>query len=302
MTQRNVQPKLPLALLLLTGLTQLAVAQTPPTVSGTSSAPVAQPHSVSPAAQHPTLKPALTQNGQTAEPAAKQERGFEIEAGFSTESLSNGYAPWREAFLTVTKHFEPHQTLAFSWLETSRFALRDQAAQISFHQPLNERWATLLELKASPTHRVLPKWSSLIQLERTFTHGWAVQVGWRHSEFNQARTNLMITTLERYFSRWRAAYTLFASSRKGAGISASHLVRGDYYYGERSSIGLGLVRGRELENIVGRGIVVTTVSGVSINGRHWLTDNWGLNYQLTAQQQGNLYIRKGASLGLRYRF
>lgn len=275
----------PFVMLMLLALPLCALAQSP----------LAVPQD---AAQQPT--PAKT--AQPASSSDKTEKGIEIETGFTTERLSNGYAPWSEAFLTVSKRFAPHQTLALTWQETNRFSQRDHAAQIGFHQPLNGRWAALVELKVSPTHRILPKWSSQVQLERRFEQGWGLQTAWRHSVYNDVRTNLLISSVERYFSRWRTAYTLYAGARPGAGLSASHLLQGNYYYNERSSIGLGVALGRELENIAARGIIVTQIRGASLNGRHWFNSHWGLNYQLTLHQQGDLYTRKGAGFGLRYQF
>lgn len=253
----------------------------------------------------PTSAPVTGQTsatGQTAGEAVRTGQSVEIELGHSVESLSNGFAPWHEAFLTVTKRFKPHQTLSGTWQEVSRFSLRDHAAQLSFHQPLGSRWGALVEIKASPTHRILPKWASFAQLERSFKGGWGVQAGWRHSEFNTGSTNLWITSVERYVGNWRAAYTLFAGARRDAGLSASHLAQGNYYYSERNSFGVGIVLGRELENVGGRGIIATQVRGAFLNGRHWVTERWGVRYQLTLHQQGSLYTRKGAGFGLHYKF
>jgi hypothetical protein len=148
--------------------------------------------------QNPTPPSNTPATGQTAGESVQAGKGIEIELGHSVEGLSNGFAAWHEAFLTVTKQFKPHQTLSGTWQEVSRFSLRDHAAQLSFHQPLGSRWGALVEIKASPTHRILPKWASFAQVERSFKGGWGVQAGWRHSEFNTGSTNLWITSVDRY--------------------------------------------------------------------------------------------------------
>ena len=302
---QNVNRSLCVLVLVCSGLTWPGLAQSLPTTFPKTVQQADLSRTNQPSATPPTSAPVTEQKpviGQPVEESVRAGQGIEIELGHSVEGLSNGFAPWHEAFLTVTKQFKPHQTLSGTWQEVSRFSLRDHAAQLSFHQPFGSRWGALVEIKASPTHRILPKWASFAQLERSFKGGWGVQAGWRHSEFNTGSTNLWITSVERYVGSWRAAYTLFAGTRRAAGLSTSHLAQGNYYYGERNSFGAGIVLGHELENVAGRGIITTRVRGTFLNGRHWFTEHWGFRYQLTLHQQGNLYTRKGAGFGLHYKF
>jgi len=48
-------------------------------------------------------------------------------------------------------------------------------------------------------------------------------------------------------------------------------------------------------------LLVSNVSGVSLAGRHWTSDHWGIAYGLESFAQGKSYTRSGGHLGLDYR-
>jgi YaiO family outer membrane protein len=170
-----------------------------------------------------------------------------------------------------------------------------------YYEPIGKRWTFFVEGSASPTHRILPKFSTLLQIERSLKKGWGAQAGWRHTKFNTARTNTGIITVERYFSNYRAAYTLYATKLAGAGTSAAHRVHFARYYNEKSSVNLSFATGREVENLGAR-ILQTDVRSFSVGGRHWINQHWALNYNYGLTRQGSIYTRQGFNFGIRYRF
>jgi YaiO family outer membrane protein len=75
------------------------------------------------------------------------------------------------------------------------------------------------------------------------------------------------------------------------------------YYGERSYFGISVSGGREVENVgPPLGITSTRIRAVGFVGRHWITPDWALSYELGAHEQGSLYQRRGLRLGLRRSF
>ena len=90
---------------------------------------------------------------------------------------------------------------------------------IGFYQPLSRRWAMLVEANASPTHRILAKWSALAQLERNFGKGWVGSAGYRRTVFNTAQVNTGTFSAERYFSSYRVAYTLCERTPRSGNLS-----------------------------------------------------------------------------------
>ncbi len=227
---------------------------------------------------------------------------LEVEIGYSYEHLTNGFAPWQSAHLFVGKRFASRQSLYGIYRETSRIGQRDREGMVNFYQPFGRRWAALLEAQASPTHRVLPKWSAFAQVERNFGRGWVGSAGYRRTVFNTAQVNTGVLNVERYFSRYRAAYTLYVSGLEGAGTSTSHRGQFNFYYGEESStLGVSFAAGREIENL-GTRILRSPVQSFAVQGRHWLHPRWSVNYDFTFHRQADIYTRRGFGVGLRYRF
>jgi YaiO family outer membrane protein len=235
------------------------------------------------------------------EPAAERA-GVEVEVGAAYDSLSHGFAPWRSVYLNVTQKLAARRVVYGSFRETNRFSLPDQELLGGVYFPLSRRWTALVEAQASPSHRVLAKWSLLGQVGRDLGHGWVGQVGFRHTEYNQAGANLGIFAIERYWKSYRAAYTLYLSQLQEAGHAASHSLQINYYYRDRQAIGLGFAIGQELENLGPRGILRTETRAFTLTGRHWFTTRWALTYDLSLNRQGGLYTRKGARVGLRRQF
>ena len=225
----------------------------------------------------------------------------EVEIGFSAERLSNDFASWREGYLSVSKKFKSRQAIYGVYRETNRFRQNDREMTAGFYQPVGKRWTIFAEGSASTTHRVLPKFSTLLQVEHSLKKGWGAQAGWRHTEFNTARTNTGVFTVERYFSNYRAAYTLYVTNLAGAGNSAAHRVQLTRYYNEKSSLNLSFAAGREVENLGAR-VLQTDVQTFGIGGRHWINQHWGLNYNYNFTRQGSIYTRQGFNFGIRYRF
>lgn len=227
---------------------------------------------------------------------------WEVTTEFSYESLSNGFAPWYSAQLSLSRRAESGQTLYGSYRETSRFALHDREAALGVRQPFGKNWAVQMEAALSPTHRVLSKWTLLTQVERQLGRGWIVQAGFRHSDYNTARARLGIASVERYWSRYRAAYTLYVGAANNRSVSVTQRVVGQYFYGAQNSLGVGAAFGRELVNLDTRGLVRTNVRNVSVNGRHWFGARWAVSYGLTRHEQGQLYVRRSLVFGLHRQF
>ncbi len=227
----------------------------------------------------------------------------EIQFNYSSESLTNGYGRWRSASLDFSHRFTARQVLYGSLLATERFNRRDRQATLGIYQPLSRKWTIQLEANASLTHRTLPKWSLFGGVERNFSRGWNVQLGYRRTNYTAAKVNLTSAGVEKYFGSYRAAYTLYISNLTTGGTSASHRVQFNRYYGENSSsVGVSGGFGRELESLGANGVLQTAVQSGGVSGRHWFNRRWGVNYDASVTRQGRFYIRRGVNIGVRYRF
>lgn len=236
--------------------------------------------------------------------AAAGPQGFrlEAEAGGSIERLSGGRADWRSADLSVMARNDRKQSYYGRARRTERFDLRDSELQAGTYQPIGAAWGLQLEARASSTHRVLPRDSVFVQLDRRLEHGWGIQAGYRRSRYTASGTDLVIGTVERYFSAYRAAYSVYLGRPDGAGFSPSHRLQLGYYYAERSFVAVSVAAGREVENVPPGGLLTSRVNAVSLSGRHEFAPGWAISYQLYRQRQGDLYTRRGLALGIRRAF
>lgn len=225
----------------------------------------------------------------------------EVELGFSYERLTKDFSDWLSLHVEASKAFNVRTSLHATFRETERFSLKDQELKAGLHFPFGRTWAAFVEWGVSPSHRVLPKWSLLAQLERLFEIGWVVYAGLRRTEFPAAATNSWIATIETYWGSNRASYSFYLNRLEGSGTSASHVLQSSYYYDFFSSLNLTFSIGRELENILPLGGVLSThVRSLAFFGRHWFANRWAVSYQISVHEQGDIYTRKGMEVGLRY--
>ena len=226
-----------------------------------------------------------------------------LQFGVAFEALSNGLDPWRSARLEASAAPNSEQTVYGALHETVRFSMSDHDVMAGFRQRVSQRVTLVTEGQVSPSHNVSPKWDGLGQVEVVADGGWNVQAGLRYREYETASVALGATTVERYWGRYRAAYTLYLSHLEDAGSSSSHRVHGDYFYGPlSSSIGISLATGSELESHGPLGVVRTDVRSVALIGRQWLTPAWFVRYDPLLHEQGKLYTRKRLSASLGHRF
>ncbi|MEZ5308479.1 MAG: YaiO family outer membrane beta-barrel protein [Pyrinomonadaceae bacterium] len=254
---------------------------------------------------------AESQTVQDEEPATDQIRRkrtsetnvnrTEVAFGYSFEHLTNGYGDWKTASLDIMHKFTQRKVLYGSYIETERFGRRDRQAQIGFYQPLSEKWTLLVEGNASPTHKVLARFSAMAQIERSVGRGLILQGGYRRTEMNDASINVFKFGAEKYWGLNRAAYSFQVNNLQLSGTSVSQRLQYNRYYGRfGSSAGIGLAFGREIENIGASRLLQSDVVNITANGKHWFSNSIGADWRYTFHRQGELYDRSGLSVGIRF--
>jgi len=227
----------------------------------------------------------------------------QIEMGASLDALDKGYANWRSHYIEAEKKLGDRHAVYGSLRETERFKTRDTEVLAGIYYPLASRWTLLAEGNASPTHHILAKWSALGQVQYALDDGWGVHLGLRHTDYNNALSNILLVTGERYWSNYRAAYIHSISTLAGAGSASNGRIQLTGYYDEQSWIGVNLSNGSEIENLGSTlGILNTRVQSIGLNGRHWFGRGWAVSYEVAANRQGSLYTRNAFRLGLRRQF
>lgn len=227
----------------------------------------------------------------------------ELRLTMDGEHRSNGYAAGREFSMELSRAFGHGRRWHAGMRSSTRFALRDESVAGGFSQTFG-RSTAFLEVEASPTHRVTPRWGVAGRVETSLGRGWLAHAAVRRRAYDVTNAALLSAGAERYVSVYRLAYTLFAGHIPDGGISASHLGRIDRLYGRDQSnlIGVGVSAGRELEHLGPAGILSTRVRALSLSGRHWATPRWGLTYSASLTRRSSLYDQASVSAGLLARF
>ncbi|MDD2914790.1 MAG: YaiO family outer membrane beta-barrel protein [Gallionella sp.] len=234
---------------------------------------------------------------------AQGSEPIQLEAGSSLETLDKGYADWKSYYIEGAKKLGDRHTVYGSLRETERFKTKDTELLAGVYYPLSSRWTLLAEGNASPTHNILARWSGLAQIQYALDDGWGVHLGLRHTDYNNALSNNLLVTGERYWSNYRAAWTHSSSTLVGTGSASSDRIQLSRYYDEHSWIGLGISQGAEIESLGPTlGILSSRVQSTGLTGRHWFSSDWAISYEIAATQQGSLYTRNVFRLGLRSQF
>ena len=256
-----------------------------------------------PGEARPSATPETEDKAEKTEPAKKVDPETIMELGSSYEFVDHNNPDWQTYYFSLTHKFSSGQTLYGTASAVTRFNITDPNLMIGFFTPLNKSksWMTTVEASTSPNHQILPTASFFGQLERNFGKGWLGHAGIRHTRYSTDIVNMGVFGFERYFKAYRGAYNMYVAHLNGKGTAVSHVFQGNYYYGERNSVGLGFAFGQEIESTP-TGLLRTDVLDFSFVGRHWVNNRWGFSYVAVWHRQGELYTRGGAQFGLLYRF
>jgi YaiO family outer membrane protein len=229
-------------------------------------------------------------------------RFSEVGLRLNREKLTGGRSPWHEDTVEWLHQFERRKVVIGRMVHNRRFGLADTTAGLSGYFPLGTATTGFIDYAASSTHRVLPRDSVHVQLSRALANGWGLAGGLKHVRYDNARVDIADLTVERYFSSYRAAFTLLPSRSNVAGSATSYRLQLGYYYGERNNVQFVVGDGTEVDrpSAIGQ-VLATSVRSLGLYGRHWLSPAWAFEYGAGHTVQGG-FTRRSMDAGVRYRF
>jgi hypothetical protein len=197
-----------------------------------------------------------------------------------------------------------------------------------YWHPLSQRLSSLVETSVVPGSLGGAERSVMGQLGTQFGNGWGLQAGIRHSEIGVplpdamgARGGLGLTalppvslgqntaadlgmlTFERFWDRYRGAYTVSSGRAEGGAIATSHRLQFSYFYSGRSSVGLSYTIGRFFDTTVPLyGMTPVESTNVGVVGEHWFSPSWAINYNALLEDRGVEGLKPEIRVGLRLRF
>jgi YaiO family outer membrane protein len=113
---------------------------------------------------------------------------------------------------------------------------------------------------------------------------------------------MLAASVEIGSGHYRAGYSLVASRPTDLDTSLAHSLRLTRDYGEASHANLSLAYGDEAETVAPGQVLVTHNKSVALHGLHWRSAAWGLGWEISYHEQGDLYHRLRFGLGLEHRF
>lgn len=179
-----------------------------------------------------------------------------------------------------------------------RASAGDLDYRLSVQRAAGQSIAALAEPGAGNLADPIPRYTLHTSLARKLPGGWGIGLGMRQREYNFGGANLFALSAQRAFGSFRSAYTLYSNVAEGSHLGSAHRFEVSYLYGDRNTIGLSFTTGRDVENF---GPPATLLAGDvrdwSLSGRHWLSPNWALTYDVMSQEQP-LARRQGLRLGV----
>ncbi|MDB5864498.1 MAG: hypothetical protein JWO70_2304 [Betaproteobacteria bacterium] len=204
---------------------------------------------------------------------------------------------WRAG--AVREDLAPRLSIYTGTLATTQVIGRTAGYSTSVHRLFGPQRTTTGAV--DPFYNTTPKYTLYSQFNQALSNEWGLGFGVRQSEYNFATSHLLSVSAERYFGNFRGAYTLYANGIGGGVSGAAQRIQVNYFYGERNTIGLAYTTGRDVDHLGNAtiGLPANDVRDLTLSGRHWLSPNWAVTYDVLSQEQGILATRRqGLRLGV----
>ncbi|KQT07684.1 YaiO family outer membrane beta-barrel protein [Ramlibacter sp. Leaf400] len=215
--------------------------------------------------------------------------------------LDRGLADWNEAGVQLSRHWSVREVAEIGLLRTRRFGQDDTQLQAGYSAALGPRLTGAVQGNASPSHHVLARYALGGNLQYEFADRWLAHAGARHTRYDNARVNQLRLALEHYTGPFSVLAAWSPARALGQGADTVEL-RGHWYYGEDSSVGVIASRGDEATQLGAGRVVLADVRSLALTGRHGLAPGRWLVWGVNRTRQGDFYTRSGATLGLQLAF
>lgn len=252
-----------------------------------------------PALDMPAAEGALGRNVRAGMPG--DARRTVIELVGSHDALSGGLPSWQGAQLTLEQHLGERRLIYGSVEHTRRFSQSDDFFQLGAFVPVAPLTTLQLEAAFSSTHRVRASRRLLLQVQQALPRGWEIGAGARLAHYNSGSAHQINLGVERYRGHHRIGYTAFMDRPEGAKNAFSHRVLWAYHFTDRSWVGLNVAWGRETEHD-GGSLRTLPFRAAALTGRHELSTQWALIWNVGWNRYRQGYARTGVGLGIRRTF
>ncbi len=216
----------------------------------------------------------------------------------SVENLSNSQPDWNNQSLRIDWKATDSLQLFASVGRNERFNEPDTPVSAGARVEFLDLWHAGLEFAGTNNANFLPGSGYTAYAGRRFDHGWAGEVRAQRRNYETATVTIWSGRAERYFSDYRAAYTLYVSRLHGLANAVSHAFTLDWYRSDDFSAGVTVAFGDENEAIGPGTVLESAVKSVTLNGRYALNRRFSLNGWVGVHEQGDFYRRQYAGIAV----
>lgn len=229
---------------------------------------------------------------------AGQRSCTEVAFGAGYERLSNGRDPWSSADLDLSHRFANEIAIYGGAATEKRFKIRDKTLSAGISLPLHDRIVVPLEAATGGGNKVLPQWTLVGRAQFELSQGFILGTGYKRNQYLLPTVDIATFSAEKYRSNYRASVAFDVVSVENSHPVYSRSAALDYYYGDRSFVGIFGSTGSEAEFITGQDILTRHTRAFVARGRHWLNDSAALELVPIAQTLVMCSDATGAALGL----
>lgn len=222
-------------------------------------------------------------------------------AGASHEELSGSLPSWGRQFVDG-RYERPDGSSYFAGVaRDTRFDNTDVSFRLGTEWAFAEVWRAGFEIGGVNDPAFQPDFGYAINVNRGFGDGWTAAIRLQGRDYPTTTSTALTSSVEKYIGDYRIAYGLGLGRLSGASPVASHALTVDWYFSDRSSIGISVNTGEEVEAIGAGRVLETDVRGISLRGRRQLNRRVGLQWWLGWHEQGEFYERTYLGLAVSYR-
>ena len=224
-----------------------------------------------------------------------------IEAGYTTDKLSNGYQPWDSQYINVFVPFQARGLVNVQVDNVKRYGMGDQAIALAYAYPSS---VGVLNLEAGYAANAvyLAKNSVGVYWNGRLPQSFGYTIGTSQRQYTESQSSIYRLGLEKYVGNFRFAYTGVLSMINGAQPAYGQVIQTQWVGDNLNKVGLAYSQGMEPMVVAAGALASIKTKFLQLDGLYWVTKQVGITAALWHGVQGDFYQRNGGQIGVRLTF
>ena len=236
---------------------------------------------------------------QTDTPADEPRWLLLVGAGY--DHLTEGLPSWNNQFVELQFQRDPSHLYRLLLARNARYTAVDSNVGLGAEFTWPSGWQAGIELSSAGGAEYLPKLAFATHVGKALDAGWVLDLRYQRRDYDAARVDAWVGSVDKYAGDFRYAYSLGRSRLDRASGFINHRFAADWYYSDEASVGVTVSAGDEAESLGDGRVLESRVKGVSLNGRHGVTERIDLRWWLGVSEQGDFYRRRFLGLAVAVR-